>query len=304
MLVRNPRLIDRATERLYAGGHRVSLIATEGPGSACVLARQCVEDGADAVIAAGGDGTINEAINGLAHSDTPLAVLPAGTANVLAVEIGLARSMEGAADLFGDLKPVRVSLGLLRATGIEPRYFLLMAGAGVDAYLVYNLDAEMKRRFGKLAYWGAGFTLVADRLEEFDVHSEGQTLRCTFALASRVRNYGGDIEIARNVSLLDDSFELITFEGSMAARYLLYLGAILTRQLARTEGVTVLRTRRAEFRAPEGNLIRVQIDGEAAGCLPASVEIVPHALTLLVPPAFLEREEQRLWTTSPIASLV
>ncbi len=164
---------------------------------------------------AGGDGTINEVVNGMAGSEVPLGILPAGTANVLANETRHPRKMERAAERVAQCVPERVALGLLAtATGDSPRYFLLMAGAGLDADIVYTLNQRMKEVLGKVAYWIGGLSKFGQSLPEFTVEAEGQKFRTSFALLSRVRNYGGDLEIAPSISLLDDEIEMVLFEGA------------------------------------------------------------------------------------------
>jgi diacylglycerol kinase (ATP) len=125
----------------------------------------------------------------------------------------------------------------------------------------------------------------------------------SFALVSRVRNYGGDLTIAPTISLLDPEFELVLFEGTNSFRYLKYMLGVMTRRLEGMRGITILRTRAVSLRCPEDRRIYVQLDGEYAGRLPADIEAVPDALTLLVPPAFRGRDRasarQPAWTTSP-----
>jgi diacylglycerol kinase (ATP) len=291
--------LRRSVAILRQQGHNVRTLPTSGPGDATQLARRCVDENAGLIIAAGGDGTINEVLNGMAGSSVPLAILPGGTANVLAMELGIGGRMHHAAKLLPtpdalqtsgcDCIAERISLGRLRPAEGPPRYFLLMAGVGLDAHLVYNLDPAMKARFGKLSYWLGGFGYVNRRLEEFDVEVNGQRLRSSFALASRVRNYGGDLEIACNACLLEDSFELVLFEGENASTYLKYFAGVLTRQLGRMKGVTLVRTQQVQFAVSSNSSVYVQVDGEYAGRLPATVEIVPDALTLLVPSVFSTR---------------
>jgi diacylglycerol kinase family enzyme len=251
------------------------------------LARQAVAEGADLVIAAGGDGTINEVAEGLVGTAVPLAILPAGTANVLAAETRLGRGIERAATRIATLAPRRIALGRLTAAAHEPRHFLLMAGAGLDAHIVYHLSASLKSRMGKLAYWFAGLNVIGRDLPEFTVDVNGALTRCSFALISRVRNYGGDFEIACGARLTDDSFEAVLFEGRSSYRYLKYLVGVATRRLNGMRGVEVVRTTRVELSAPSDARIYLQIDGEYAGRLPATIELVPEALTLLLPPEYL-----------------
>ena len=264
-----------------------------------------MDRGADLILAAGGDGTINEVVNGMAFSEVPLGVLPAGTANVLACELGIGKSMERAAVALADSVPERVALGAI-SNGVEQsrRYFLLMAGAGLDADIVYNLNTRMKEAFGKVAYWVGGFSKVGRRIPEFSVHANGREFRASFALLSRVRNYGGDLEIAPTISLLDDEFEMVLFEGESSLGFLKYMLGVVVHQQQSMRGITILRTRQASFSPASGSApIHLQVDGEYLGVAPARVEIVPNALTLLVPPGFRARRpasvEDAAWTTSP-----
>jgi diacylglycerol kinase family enzyme len=251
------------------------------------MTRQALAEGADLVIAAGGDGTINEVAEGLIGSDVPLGILPAGTANVLAMETGLGSNLPRAAATMNECQPCRVSVGRMSASGSQPRHFLLMAGAGLDAHIVYHLDAALKSKAGKFAYWVGGFKVMGRALPEFTVAVEGSSHTCSFALISRVRNYGGDLQIACNTSLLEDCFEAVLFEGRSSYRYLKYLAGVATRRLAGMRGVTVARTTAVELSCPSDSRIYVQIDGEFAGRLPARIELAQDALTLLLPPAYV-----------------
>jgi diacylglycerol kinase (ATP) len=273
---------------LTAHGHRVTPIATTGPRTAADLARECIAKGADLVLAAGGDGTINEVVNGMVHTDVPLGVIPAGTANVLAVELDVGTRMVRAAEALRSYVPERIALGLLE-NAYEQRHFILMAGAGLDAMIVYHIDAKLKAALGKVAYWLGGFSAIGRTLPEFDVRSNGHTVRCSFALASRVRNYGGDLWIARNASLFSNHFELVLFEGANSLPYVKYLVGVVTNRLSKMKGVSVVRTQSLDLEYASGPGIYVQIDGEYAGQLPARLSIVPKALTLLVPPAFRDK---------------
>jgi diacylglycerol kinase (ATP) len=293
---------------LDARGVTVDSIATTGPGHAGEIARRAVDRGADLILVAGGDGTINEAVNGMVNSRVPLGILPAGTANVLANELGLGTNMERAAAVLAHSTEERVALGLIsNESGDVPRHFLLMAGAGLDADIVYHLNTRMKEAIGKGAYWIGGFSKVGRRIPEFTVLADGREYRASFALLSRVRNYGGDLEIAPTISLLDDEFELVLFRGESSLGFLKYILAVVAHRHRNMRGITILRARQVAFAAAEGSKIHVQVDGEYAGVTPARVEIVPDALTLLVPPDFRARRpasvpavvDAAAWTTSP-----
>jgi diacylglycerol kinase (ATP) len=240
----------------------------------------------------------------MAHSSVPLGILPAGTANVLANELGIGNTMERAAKSLDLCVPQRIALGLLSTgNGNPPRYFLLMAGAGLDAEIVHGINLKLKDALGKIAYWVGGFSKVGSRLAEFTVEAGGQEFLVSFALASRVRNYGGDLEIAPTITLLDDQFELVLFAGASSFTFLKYMMGVVVKRHQNMRGVTILRTRKAVFSAPAGSLIHLQVDGEYAGLAPGTAEIVPNALTLLVPPGFSSRRpasiDDTAWTTSP-----
>jgi diacylglycerol kinase (ATP) len=265
----------------------VTPIPTTGPRTAGAIATGCIRSGADVILAAGGDGTINEVLNGMVHSDIPLGILPAGTANVLACEMKIGTRMPSVAEKLSSFQPRKIAVGRLNQAGEHNgRYFMLMAGAGFDAMIVYQINAGLKAALGKVAYWVAGFRQVGRRFAELDVRVEGRNIRCSFALASRVRNYGGDLNIARNASLLDDHFELVLFESPSSFHYLKYFTGVLVNQLAGMKGVNLLRTQKVEFSSTNDPRVYIQIDGEYVGRLPASLSIVPHALTLLMPPSY------------------
>jgi diacylglycerol kinase family enzyme len=227
-------------------------------------------------------------VNGMAGSRVPLAILPAGTANVLAMELGLGSRIQRVIPRIANSVPERVSLGLLH-NALGSRYFLLMAGVGLDAEIVYNLNLDLKKSLGKLAYWIAGFSHIVRPMAQFDARICGRSTRAGFALASRVRNYGGDLEIARGANLLEDDFETILFSGKNPLRYMAYFSAVVVRMLPRVPGITIERCRKIEFACPTDQRIHVQVDGEYAGGLPATVEIVQDALTIMTPADFRER---------------
>ena len=297
MIIYNPRAgklgrgghgpLQRGIEILERDGHQVTVAPTTGPRTAGVIAREYVERGAGLVLVAGGDGTINEAAEGLLGSEVPLGILPGGTANVLATEMMLGSRMERVAARLGHCRPCRIAVGHVTCEGGSvSRHFLLMAGIGLDAHIVYRVSGPLKAATGKFAYWVAGWSLLGRRLAEFPVEVSGLNRTCSFALVSKVRNYGGDFEIAREVSLFDDRFEVVLFEGPSTLPYVKYFGALMLNRLQGMKGVTVLRAQCLRLLAPQDRRVYLQIDGEFAGHLPAEIRIVPDALTLLVPPEY------------------
>jgi diacylglycerol kinase (ATP) len=293
----NRARLDTAVRILEESGSRVELFATPGPQCAGELAIRAAEAGCDLIVAAGGDGTINEAVNGIAGSNIVFGVLPSGTANVLANEIGLAGRPDRAARQLLESTPVRISLGYLDRPGYPGRYFVLMAGVGLDARIVYELDLNLKSRLGKLAYWHGGFRQFGRSMPRFTATVHDKDYAASFALITRVRNYGGDFEIARKIKLTDNDFEVVISQKHEWSHFLRFLGAVMMNRLETTEGVAITRATCIRVKPLTGvqaggavdERVYIQTDGESVGVLPATIRAVPDALTLLVPKKYLSR---------------
>jgi len=280
---RNPeRFLQRTTAALTRASLTPQLIPTREPGDGTKLAREALLQGADLVLVLGGDGTINEVANGMVGSDTPLGILPGGTANCLAVELGLGTRLESAAEILTQCAPRRIALGRIHGPGFEPRHFLMMCGAGFDGRVVYDVHAGLKQAAGKLAYWVAGFSQVVRNVEQIEVRVNGARHACGFMLASRIRNYGGDMEIAGGASLSRRDFEMVLFEGTNPLRYAWYMLGVAAKRVQKMPGVHTVHTRRAEITAPS----HLQVDGEYLGRHTAVIDIVPDALRLLIPSTY------------------
>ncbi len=300
-LVYNPRagrvLRSRARFEKAVGVLRVAwpdirLIETTGPRTAGPLAKNAVDEGADLIIVCGGDGTINEVSQSLSGTGVPVGIIPGGTANSLAHEIRLGNDMVSAARLMADSEPQDVVIGTLRQGEDETR-FLLMAGIGFDALLVHGLDLDRKERWGKIAYWWIALKAFGSRLQPFDLVVDERRLRAGFALVSRARNYGGDLSIARGASLLANEFEVVVFESLSTIRLAwLFLTGVLTRTLHRKRDVKIMKAKRIEAFAVS-DAIHVQVDGEAAGVLPATIELAAEPIRLMLPSRWLRRERAR-----------
>lgn len=282
-LRRNPRLIPQAVDLLQQAGYHIELLPTKRAAEAESLARERAGQPGSFCIVAGGDGTVNEVANGLAGSNTPMAILPGGTANCLAMEIGLGGRFLSAVRRIPELHPRRISLGLCHLASGKTRYFAVMAGAGFDAEIIRAVNPFIKASIGRLAYWVTGFSTIFRQLPEMRVSSSQRNSICSFALASRVRNYGGDLEIARNVRLAQPHFGTVLFEGQYASQYLRYLFGVLFDQHRGMSGVHVDQIQSLQIEPLNGKPVYLQLDGEEYGQIPARLEVVPDALTLMVP---------------------
>lgn len=295
---RREKEIRKAADVLGRAGIAVQLAPTTGPGAAEDLARAATHQGSDLVLACGGDGTINEVINGLAPSQVPLGVLPGGTANILGKELKLPHNPVRAAEQLPRWTPCRIALGQATWQAASPaaatapdqkgprrRYFVSVAGIGFDAHIVYKLSFELKMSWGVAGYVAEAFRqAVRYGFPPFSCHMDGRESCATFAVIHRTRIYAGWLHLAPTASLFEPRFTVCCFPSRRWARYLLYASAVLTRQHLRLSDVDLVDARKVSCAATEpGTTIYFEVDGELAGTLPATFEIVPDALTLLVP---------------------
>jgi diacylglycerol kinase family enzyme len=259
------------------------------------LAQAAVANGADAVLACGGDGTINEVVNGLALSRVPLGILPGGTANILARELCLPLNPVRAARQLSRWQPRRIALGRARwqtlLLGADPtaetfcRYYTSVAGIGYDAHIVYKLSAWLKEKFGVAGYVAEAFRqLVQYPFPDFWWRADGQERRGTFAVIHRTRLYAGWLHLAPTADFFAPRFTVCSFPSRSRLRYLLYALAVLLRQHLQLRDVSLDQcTEMACTPVDSAATIYFELDGELAGTLPATFEIVPDALTVLVP---------------------
>ncbi|MGH9352663.1 MAG: diacylglycerol/lipid kinase family protein [Terriglobia bacterium] len=289
---RRERQMQQACAALNESGIAVKMARTGGPGAATELARAAAASGSDLVIVCGGDGTIYEAVNGLTPADIPLGILPGGTANIIANELGLPHHPVRAARELPGWLPRRIALGRVtgcpvsQSNGVESveRYFLSVAGVGFDAYVIHRLGLRFKMSLGVAAYVLEGIRQVMRyRFHPIVCQTDGREFTVTFAIVQRTSRYAGWFRTAPNQSLNNGIFALSLFKSSNRLRYFLYGAAVVARR--RLRDVDRMETCKATF-SPERSGARVyfELDGELAGTLPATFEVAPGALTLLMPP--------------------
>ena len=291
--------LEEAQTILSRSGIDTTLLVTGEPGDATEFARQSVADGYDMVIASGGDGTSNEVVNGLAGSNVPLAVLPSGTANILAKELGIPWDVRRAAELIPHSRPRRIALGSMEPLSPSPdpsgngngrRYFLCVGGAGADGALVYSLDLGTKMKAGILAYWLEGARqLIRYRFPAFHITSQQRSIDATLVVVGRTRHYGGPFQITTGASLFEDEFEIVAATARNPFVFLSYLPALWLGGLRRREDIHVWKTDSLRCEIP-GDVVYTQVDGEPAGRLGVVFRIVPSALTLMVPESVSPRD--------------
>ncbi len=291
ILISNPKTGRYATRRLppieeihtqlRANSLDTELISTIGPGDATRIAAAAARNGVSDVIVAGGDGTINEVLQGLVGTRARLAILPRGTANVLARDLGLPIDCGRAADIIVQAKTRRIYVGCAVDEKKAKRYFLLMAGIGLDASVVRRVHPGLKKRFGKGAFWFSGLSHLADwKPKPFEIEVDGKTFVATFATIGKAASYGGDLSVTPRAQLDQPDFEICIITSQSRVRYLQFLShAMRSGVPADKPGVHFLRAARARATG-ESN---VQVDGELIGKLPMRFEIAPETIEVIVP---------------------
>lgn len=285
---RRMRQLDEARRVLRNAGIETELQTTTAAGEATVMARRAVNASRQLVIVCGGDGTVNEVVNGLACSQVPLAVLPAGTANVLGKELALPRNLPRAAERIAQAPYRRIALGLAipeKSSG-EPRYFLSVAGAGADGALVSAVRPEIKLKAGILAYWQEGLRqLTKYDFPMFRTSMSGNSIDvdASLVIVGRTKHYGGPFKITTEADLMQPEFELAFVTTRSAWRYIAYLPLIWAGKLRGARHVRFFKTNSLQCASNSASQVQIQVDGEPAGRLPVEFRIVPDALTLAIP---------------------
>lgn len=293
---RRKAAIQQVLDVLRASGAQAEAFVTETPGSATVHARQAVNDGYDTILACGGDGTVHEVLQSLVGTDVALGVIPLGTANALASNLGLAGAPAQAARTLLSASPTRVPVGRIHfqnGRGPESRYFLVAAGVGADALLMSRLNPALKRRLGYILYMIEAVKIWAtDPLPLFEAafssngHGPDKVAEVSQLLAVRVRSFGGALrELAPGATLHSPALHLLAFGTRSRYLYLRFLLAVLAGRHTFAQKIELVETATVDCRLRSGSqdTLYVEADGEVLGHLPAKMETIPDALTLLVP---------------------
>jgi diacylglycerol kinase (ATP) len=283
------------------------LVLTHSSEEAQAQVRQAVQAGCDTVFACGGDGTIHNLAQVLANTHVALAILPMGTANALAHDLGMPMKVMAAAQRLLHGMTRRVALGRIQYLDLNgksgARFFVVAAGAGVDAHLFYKLHSGTKQRMGMAAYyakaWHLWFThpMARFQIEFAETGSAAERRRAdiTELMAVRIRNFGGVLqELAPGATLERDDLRLVFCRTASRFSYLLYVTRGLLHRRWKVPGIDLAHSGRVSCTyigasdSTQGvpqlrSKVYVETDGELVGTLPAEITVVPDALTLLVP---------------------
>ncbi len=276
------RRIEKVRACLASKAVDFRVLRTRGIGDALEMARDAAAGGAEAVVVVGGDGTIHEAANGLAGTETPLLIVPGGTGNVFARELGLPRSVEGCLSLLFDGKVISVPLGMA-----NDRYFVLLGSAGFDAEVVERMNHRQKNYLGIAAYVLVGIRHFFRKQPTLWLDlPERERLEAQSLVVVRGKKYGGNVTIAPDGNIEGDSFQAVILlrKGKWAiAKFAL---DILRGKHLLSRHVMIRETTSVMVRSSIPSA--AQVDGEYLGPLPVRFTMSDVSLQIVVPEKFPE----------------
>jgi diacylglycerol kinase (ATP) len=258
----------------------VELHCTRGPEHAAAIAGELLADPPDRLAVCGGDGTLREVATGVPDPPFPVMLLPGGTANVLAHEIGLPFDPGRALEVGLRGKVRRMDLGRLQSRQVSR--FVLFVGIGFDGYVNSRVRPRLKRKIGIAAYYlEAARGLLSCDFQQFEVITGHETLLATSCLAANSHSYGGRLALTPEADMCDGWFDLLVVQTRSRWDYFRMLWRA---QLGRAPQYPWLQRRRvASLRIAGPRGIWIQADGEAAGTLPVEVSLEPAKFPLVVP---------------------
>ncbi|HEY6348406.1 MAG TPA: diacylglycerol kinase family protein [Candidatus Angelobacter sp.] len=292
------RQVSKALAVISSAGVEAESCATTGKGSAVAQTQEAVAAGFDTVIACGGDGTANEVLNGLmlAGSDAALGVLPFGSGNLLATDLLLPRKAEAAARILLSYRPRALQPGLIRyhhKDGAQQRYFLIAAGVGADAELMYRTGVQAKERYGFYAYFLEMFRMTLRRrfpmfkVEWRDQQGCSHSGQVAMVMGIRAARFPGLLRRVRlGADLVRNDYRVMLFATDKVRHFLNYFASVcsgLNWKVPQVELVSSTWFRCTPMDGQEPTSIHSEVDGELLGTLPVEVTIEPRSFRLLMP---------------------
>ena len=251
---------------------------TTAPGDARAAAERAVAEGFKTIVAAGGDGTVNDVVNGIAGADVALGILPVGTMNVFAAELGLPSDLAEAWAVIREGRTRKIDLARANA-----RYFVQLAGVGLDAQVVQETSWNFKKNFGPLSYVISAAQIAARKPPRLFVEADGVEREGSFVLIGNGRYYGGPVAVFKDARIDDGKLDVLIFKNLGYLDIARYLGTIFMGKHTRLSDVEYFQTKKAAVRSDEN--VPVEVDGEVVAQLPVTFRISSRKLRVLVPVA-------------------
>lgn len=262
-------------ESLAAGS---VICATSRSGEAERLARRAAQEGFEKIVAAGGDGTINEVVNGLAGSKATLGLLPVGTMNVFAMELGLpVHDLDLCWNIIQNQNTRLVDL-----PSANGKYFVQLAGVGLDAQVVKETSTRLRRNFGPLSYLISAAQIAARQPPRLFIESENASIEeGSFVLIGNGRLYGGPFPFFKHAVIDDGLFDVVVFKRLGYLEIIKYLQNVVFSSEIRVPEIEYFQTRR--LRVDTDQSVPVELDGELVGNCPVEFRVRERSLQVLVP---------------------
>jgi diacylglycerol kinase (ATP) len=275
----SPETLRDWQERVESIARGCPIRVTSHPGGAEALARRAVEDGFARIVAAGGDGTVNQVANGLAGSNAALGLLPLGTVNVFAMELGLPlHDLELCWGIIEGANMRRVDL-----PSANGKYFVQLAGVGLDAQVVKETSLAFKRSFGPLSYLISAAQIAARQPPRLFIESDNAPLNeGSFVLIGNGRLYGGPFPFFKHAVIDDGLFDVVVFKRLGFLEIIKYLQDVVFSSDIRVPEVEYFQTRRLRVTSEQD--VPLELDGELGGNCPVDFQIQKKALPVLAPP--------------------
>lgn len=275
------RQLPYILNRLERCGYEASAHATISGDDAIDAARQAVDRNFDLVVAAGGDGTINEVVNGLAEQPRrpKLALIPAGTTNDFARAMGIPRTIEGACDIIEDGAEMPIDIGK-----VNDSYFINIAGGGKLTELTYEVPSKLKTMLGQLAYYLKGMEMLPSlkpapvRIEYDGKLFEGEIM---LFLISNTNSVGGFEKLAPDATIDDGMFDLIILKKANLAEFVRVATLALRGEHLANDNLIYTKASRVKVYTEEE--MHLNLDGEEGGLLPAEFENLYRHIKMIVP---------------------
>ncbi len=278
-IIANPaaRGVRTRLERLRQLQRNVIIRTTNGPGDAEAQAERAVEAGFGTIVAAGGDGTINEVVNGIGNAPIALGILPMGTVNVLAMELGIPF------DLVSAWKVIRNGrIKLIDEATANGHIFVQMAGVGADAEVIARNNRQMKHVLGPLSYLLTATKVAAERPPRIRVTSDGHgTVEGSFVLVGNGRYYGGPFPLFAHADMQDGLLDIYVFKYMNYLHLMRYFRGMLFGSLASFSDVTYFKARRVLVES--SRQVPLEADGELVGHSPVEFVVRRRRLRVIVP---------------------
>jgi YegS/Rv2252/BmrU family lipid kinase len=276
----SPALRDQLLAQLETAGISPKVLTVTGPDDArrvCALLE--AEDQNPVVIVAGGDGTINAVINALTPGRATLGVLPVGTANVLAHELGI-NSVAAGIECIANGKSRPLAVGLIERSNSSSQRFLLMAGIGLDGSIVQGVRLREKRLLKKGAYLLSALRcLLRWPQGRFPVIVDGKTHKCHSVIICNGARYGGKLKLVPHADISEPSLELFCITSESRLSYLRIITSVLSGRPCSYGDVTLMRAVQVEICGDRP----IQVDGDSCGSAPVKIETIADFAKIYTP---------------------